>query len=59
MQVSWKLVSKQNSIWLLYKQLLEMCPDFEDSSNFLDYILSLDKAWVYYYDPENKKQSKQ
>jgi histone-lysine N-methyltransferase SETMAR len=38
----------------------EMCHRFEeDSSNFLDRLVTMDETWVHHYDPETKEQSKE
>jgi histone-lysine N-methyltransferase SETMAR len=38
----------------------EMCHCFEeDSSNFLDRLVTMDETWVHHYDPETKEQSKE
>lgn len=38
----------------------EICRRFEeDSSNFLDRLVTMDETWVHHYDPETKEQSKE
>lgn len=38
----------------------EICRRFaEDSSNFLDRLVTMDETWIHNYDPETKEQSKQ